>query len=118
PSPAPGAARPPGAPPTPPAKPPEAKSYPNDPIAQRMAREASPAVISERVVTDIPYPTEAEADARALEDAQKLIQKRLRELGPPVEYLPPLAVVKHEYVKRDSRLVRLPSESEKNAIVL
>ena len=41
-------------------------------------RQQSPVVISERVVTDIPYPTEAEADARALEDAQKVIEKRLR----------------------------------------
>ncbi|MFO0802466.1 MAG: serine/threonine-protein kinase [Gemmataceae bacterium] len=73
----------------------------------------APALISERVTTEIPYPTEAEADTRALEDAQKLIAKKLSELDPPVDYLPPLAVVKNEYVKKDSRLVRLPNDTEK-----
>lgn len=77
---------------------------------------SSPVVISERVVTEIPYITEAEAEARTLEDAQKLIEKRLQELDPPVAYRPSIAVVKNEYVKRDSRLVRLPTESEKNVI--
>ncbi|HEY3789618.1 MAG TPA: hypothetical protein VGL71_12230, partial [Urbifossiella sp.] len=56
------------------------------------------------------------AETRALEDAQKLIEKRLRELDPPIEYLPPIPVVRNEYVRRDSRLVRLPNDSEKNAI--
>jgi hypothetical protein len=76
----------------------------------------APALISERVTTEIPYPTEAEADTRALEDAQKLIAKKLSELDPPVDYLPPLAVVKNEYVKKDSRLVRLPNDTE-NAVL-
>jgi|GEM_PF-758075 len=80
------------------------------------ARAASPALISERVTTEIPYPTEAEADARALEDAQKLIVKKLAELDPPVDYVPPLAVVKNEYLKKDSRLVRLPTDAEKTEL--
>jgi hypothetical protein len=70
-------------------------------------------LISERVTTEIPYPTEAEADARAIEDAQRLIEKKLKELDPPVDYLPPAAVVRNEYVKKDSRLVRLPNDTEK-----
>ena len=74
-------------------------------------------MISERIVTEIPYPTEAEADARAIEEAQKLIEKRLKELDPPVEYLPPISVVRNEYIRKESRLVRLPPESEKNAII-
>jgi len=90
-------------------------SYPPEPLARHMARAASPVVISERVITEIPYPTEAEADARALEEAQKIIEKKLKELDPPVDYLPPVAVVKNEYVKKDSRLVRLPTEAEKDA---
>jgi hypothetical protein len=90
---------------------------PSFPIAPeprgRKKRSASPALISERVVTEIPYPTEAEAETRALEDAQKLIEQRLRELDPPVEYRPAATVVKNEYLRRDSRLVRLPTDSEK-----
>lgn len=91
-------------------------NYPPEPLARQMAREASPVVISERIVTEIPYPTEAEADTRALEDAQKLIEKKLKELDPPVDYVPPVGVVKNEYVKRDSRLVRMPTDEEKAAI--
>ena len=87
-----------------------------EPPAREEARRRSAVVISERIVTEIPYPTEAEADARALEEAQKLIEKRLKELDPPVEYLPPISVVRNEYVRKESRLVRLPPESEKIAI--
>jgi hypothetical protein len=78
-----------------------------------VVKPPTPALISERVVTEIPYPTEAEADTRALEDAQRVIAKKLSELDPPVDYFPPLAVVKNEYVKKDSRLVRLPNDNEK-----
>jgi hypothetical protein len=81
------------------------------------ARDTSPVLISERVASEIPYPTEAEADMRALEDAQKLIEKKLRELDPPVDYRPPVPVIKNEYVRRDSRLVRLPSDEEKETLV-
>ena len=87
-----------------------------EPLVRSEARRTSVVVISERIVTEIPYPTEAEADARAIEEAQKLIERRLKELDPPVEYLPPISVVRNEYIRKESRLVRLPSESEKNAI--
>ena len=89
-----------------------------EPPVRSEARRTSVVVISERIVTEIPYPTEAEADARAIEEAQKLIEKRLKELDPPVEYLPPISVVRNEYIRKESRLVRLPSDSEKNAIAL
>lgn len=89
-----------------------------EPLVRSEARRTSVVVISERIVTEIPYPTEAEADARAIEEAQKLIEKRLKELDPPVEYLPPISVVRNEYIRKESRLVRLPSDSEKNAIAL
>jgi len=77
---------------------------------------ASPVLFSEKVTTEIPYPTEAEAELRTVEQAQKLIEKKLSELDPPVDYRPPVAVVRNEYLKRDSKLVRLPTEDEKNAI--
>lgn len=105
---------------TPPAAPnppaaPAVAARPESPV-RRATRESSPVVISERIVTEIPYPTEAEADARAIEEAQKLIEKRLKELDPPVEYLPPISEVRNEYIRKESRLVRLPPESEKIAI--
>jgi hypothetical protein len=76
----------------------------------------NPVVIRERVVSDIPYPTEAEAEERVLKDAQDRIEKRLSELDPPVLHRPALSVVKNEYVRRDSRVVRPPTEEEKAAI--
>ena len=76
----------------------------------------SPVVIRERVVSAIPYPTEAEAEDRALKDAQERIEQKLRELDPPVDYRPSLAVVKNEYVRKDSRVARPPTETEKELI--
>jgi hypothetical protein len=90
-----------------------AMTPPSKPELLRPAKSASPVVISERVTTEIPFPTESEADSRALESAQRVIEAKLKELDPPVDYVPSLAVVKNEYLKRDSRLVRLPTESEK-----
>ncbi|MDB5313775.1 MAG: hypothetical protein JWO38_7977 [Gemmataceae bacterium] len=87
-----------------------------EPPIRAAARATSPMVIRDRVVSEIPYRTEAEAEDRVLKDAQDRIERKLRELDPPVEYRPPLAVVKNEYVRRDSRVVRPPTEDEKAAI--
>lgn len=76
----------------------------------------SPVVIREQVVTDIPYPTEAEAEERAVQDAQDRIEQKLKQLDPPVNYRPSAAVVKNEYLRRGSRVVRPPTEEEKAAI--
>lgn len=78
------------------------------------ARGIGPVVIRERVASAIPYPTEAEAEDRALKDAQDRIEQKLRELDPPVDYRPSLAVVKNEYVR--GRNVRDPNDEEKAAI--
>ena len=116
---APPAPTPPITPKSPVAQQPQAPAFKAlEPLVRSEARRTSVVVISERIVTEIPYPTEVEADARAIEEAQKLIEKRLKELDPPVEYLPPISVVRNEYIRKESRLVRLPSESEKNAIAL
>ena len=69
-------------------------------------------VIRESVVTDIPYPTEAEADDRTLEKAAEILSQKLQELDPPVEYLPSRAVVRNEYAVSNSRKVRQPPEEE------
>ncbi len=114
---APPAPTPPITPKSPVAQQPQAPAFKAlEPLVRSEARRTSVVVISERIVTEIPYPTEVEADARAIEEAQKLIEKRLKELDPPVEYLPPISVVRNEYIRKDSRLVRFPSDSEKNAI--
>ena len=116
---APPAPTPPITPKSPVAQQPQAPAFKAlEPLVRSEARRTSVVVISERIVTEIPYPTEVEADARAIEEAQKLIEKRLKELDPPVEYLPPISVVRNVYIRKESRLVRLPSESEKNAIAL
>lgn len=107
------------APPPPPAvvatvKPEPPPAARGEPPVRAAARGSSPVVIRERVVSAIPYPTEAEAEDRALRDAQDRIEQKLRELDPPVDYRPSLAVVKNEYVR--DRKPRSPTETEKDLI--
>jgi hypothetical protein len=112
------------APPSAPVKPPIVLQQPppavvaarSEPSPRHGPRRAGPVVFSEKVTTEIPYPSEAEAELRTVEQAQNLIERKLHELDPPVDYRPPVAVVRNEYLKRDSKLVRLPTENEKNAI--
>ena len=90
-------------------------------IAQRQAastaRPSGAVVIRERVVSDIPYPTEAEAEKATLEQAGEQISQKLRELDPPIEYRPSAAVVKNDYLRADTRVVRSPTEREKELII-
>ena len=78
------------------------------------ARPSSPPVIKERVSSDIPCATEAEAEEKALEQAQRKVTEALARLDPPVRFEPSLAVVKNEFVRKDSRTVRrlTPPEQE------
>jgi serine/threonine protein kinase len=115
PAPAPAVIVAPPSPPVPPV-PPQPVSYPSEPLARQMARQASPVVIAEHVASPIPYPTESEADDRAVVEAQMVIERRLKELDPPVDYTPPKAVIRNEYLKKNSRLVRLPTDDEKKAM--
>jgi hypothetical protein len=73
-------------------------------------------VIRERIVTEIPYPSEAEADDRTLDRAAEVLSQRLQQLDPPIEYLPSRAVVRNEYAVPSSRAVRRPPENEANAL--
>ena len=50
--------------------------------------------------------------AESRQKAQAMIRHRLREQDPPIEYDPPLAVVKNEYLRKDSRVERPPTEEE------
>jgi hypothetical protein len=69
-------------------------------------------VIREKVSTEVPYPTEARADEQAILAAQERVRERLEALDPPIHYKPSLAVVKNEYVRKDTRNVRRPSAKE------
>jgi hypothetical protein len=80
------------------------------------SRPSSPAVIKERVTSEIPFPTEAEAEENALLQAQKRVTQALGQLDPPVRYEPSLAVVKNEFVRKDSRAVRRPTPAEQELL--
>lgn len=69
-------------------------------------------VIRERIATEVPFPTESAADDDALRMAQERIAARLQELDPPIRYTPSQSVVKNEYIRKDSRVVRRPGPSE------
>jgi hypothetical protein len=88
-----------------------------EPPIRTAARESSPAVVRERVTSGIPYRTEPEAEDDVVRQAQDRVEQKLRELDPPVQYRPSLAVVKNEYLRRDSRLVRQPLPHEKDLLL-
>ena len=69
-------------------------------------------VIREKVSTDAPFPTEAKAEDEALRLAQSRVKERLEALDPPVHYTPSPAVVKNEYVRKETRTVRRASPKE------
>jgi hypothetical protein len=79
-------------------------------------RPGSPPVVRERVASSIPFPAEADADEDALTAAQKLIEQRLAELDPPIDYRPSLNEVRNEYLRKDSRHVRPPTPDEQKML--
>jgi len=109
-------------PPAPPVAPaaPKIAASPAAPFAPSMtarppapARTADEPVIREKVSSEAPHPTEAEADRDALGQAALLLGKKLAELDPPVRYHPTPAEVQ-AYLRKDSRSVRplTPTERE------
>lgn len=107
---APKPAAPPPAPPTP--SPPAVVVKPRSDAAPNV-RSSSPVVIRDKVTSDIPYPTEAEAFDNAIAQAQKRITQALAQLDPPVRYEPSINVVKNEFVRKDTRTVRKLTDAEK-----
>ena len=69
-------------------------------------------VIREKVSSDLPYFTESEAEESALLQAQKRVAELLSKLDPPVRYEPSLAVVKNEFVRKETRAIRKPTAAE------
>lgn len=83
------------------------------PIMPPAVRPAYTAVITARVSSSIPYATEAEAEQDALANARTTIIRELAELDPPVHYTPTLNEVRNEFIRKDSRSVKVPTEAER-----
>jgi hypothetical protein len=80
---------------------------PDLPQPRALPRPGAPPIIRERVISEVPAATEADADKEAILAAQDLIERRLAELDPPVRYRPSLYEVQKEFLRRDSRTVTL-----------
>jgi hypothetical protein len=106
----------PKAPPTPPAPKAESQVAKGRPAPKLAPRPGSPVVIDERVVSSVPYPTEAEAKKDALALACEVVERRLAALDPPVRYRPSVAEVEAEFLPKDSHTVRPPNEKEQKLL--
>jgi hypothetical protein len=73
-------------------------------------------VVRERVMSEIPLPTESEAEEATLQAAADRLHAEFLKLDPPLDYRPSPAAVKADFLRRDSRLVRPPSDAEKAAL--
>jgi hypothetical protein len=73
-------------------------------------------VIREKVISEFPYPTEAEAEAATIDQAVEVIARKLHELDAPIEYRPSAAVVKNDYLRPEARVVRPPTPEEQELL--
>ncbi|MFO0797181.1 MAG: hypothetical protein U0804_06855 [Gemmataceae bacterium] len=73
-------------------------------------------LVRERVTSELPLPTEAEAEEATLQAAATRVREAFAKLDPPLDYTPSPAAVKAEFLRRDTRLVRPPTEAEKAAL--
>jgi hypothetical protein len=78
----------------------------------RLTNRSSSPTIRERVASSLPYATAAEGEEDALTVAQDTIERRLRELDPPVIYRPSINELKNEFLRRDSRTLRAPDPNQ------
>ncbi len=76
----------------------------------------SGSLMHQRVVSTVPYATQAEAEEDVLELARELVEKRLAELDPPVRYKLSGNEVRTEFLRKDSRDVREPDAAEKETL--
>jgi hypothetical protein len=72
-------------------------------------------VIRERVVSSIPYGNETDAEEDVVALARDLVERKLGELDPPVRHKPSLSEVRAEFLRKESRQVRPPDATEKEA---
>ena len=73
-------------------------------------------LIRERVSSEVPLKNEAEAEEATLAAAADRVAVAFARLDPPLDYRPSPAAVKAEFLRRDSRLVRPPTEEEKTVL--
>jgi hypothetical protein len=73
-----------------------------------------PAIRITRVRSNAPHPTQAKALNDALVEAQSRIAERLRSLDEPIHQVPPVEVIRTEYLKPDS-VAELPLKAEDRA---
>ena len=102
-----------GGKPAPPVIPPEpvVKGPPTPKSAPRPG--SGPLVVRERVVSVVPYATEAEAEEDALALAREVVERKLAELDPPMRHKFSINEVRNEFLRKDSRTVRPPDAGEK-----
>ncbi len=75
------------------------------------------AVVREKIISTVPYATEAEADEDAIALAREMVERKLAELDPPVYHKVSINEVKTEFLRKDSRIVRTPDAEEKATFV-
>lgn len=76
----------------------------------------APLVVRERVVSIVPYATEADAEEDALEQAREVVEKKLADLDPPVRHKVSVNEVRNEFLRKDSRTVRPPDAEEERTL--
>lgn len=76
----------------------------------------APLVLRERVVSIVPYATEADAEGDAIEQAREAVEKKLADLDPPVRHKVSVNEVRNEFLRKDSRTVRPPDAEEERAL--
>ncbi len=92
--------------------PPSSVVTPDVPQPKALPRPGPPPIIRERVISEVPAATEADADREAIAAAQDLIERRFAELDPPVRYRPSIHEVEKEFLRRDSKTVTLLRDAE------
>lgn len=73
-------------------------------------------LVRERVAAELPATTEAEAEEATVAAAADRLAEAFAKLDPPLDYRPSPAAVKADYLRKDSRHVRPPTEAEKAAL--
>lgn len=98
---------------------PTAPVPPRAPIAPSVSPRPTPTVrpldepvIRERVSSELPHPTEADADRDAVEQAGRRLTEKLAELDPPVRFYPSPTEIK-AFIRKGSRSVRPLTEEQK-----
>jgi hypothetical protein len=114
---APAATAPPPAPPGPPAPPTPTVTVVRVETPPKPVPPPSGAVlVRERVGAELPAKTEAEAEEATVAAAADRLAEAFAKLDPPLDYRPSPAAVKSDYLRKDSRHVRPPTEAEKAAL--